>query len=362
MGFAGLGTFAELHAPAWQYGPSVVDASLINADLYTHPVFQRAMQNVINFKGAEFSEIEDLSAVLGFTANKNITTKDEPRSLIVGPVFQDFEEDSPGVGFLIAVESWTPFFADTLPEGINGFRVFTEGSCGSENSYAVDGPQATFTGKGDLHRNIYDGLIVQRDIAAFAVHSANADECSYTVSVYPSKAFEEQYYTSKPFVYSAVVLAMFLVTCSVFFMYDRFVQVRQVKLVTTAARTKKIVTSLFPENVGKKLLEQAELAEDAKNDRKKSGFAPKGGLKDFLDGDDVRRQVDGSEPIADFFSDTTIMFCDVSFCFHVVEFQCSEQSLNDLFSLSLNTTDCWFHCLVEYKRTQTSFCPSGGRL
>uniref|UniRef100_A0A7S3P5D0 Phosphodiesterase n=1 Tax=Amphora coffeiformis TaxID=265554 RepID=A0A7S3P5D0_9STRA len=311
---SGLDISAGQHfAPAWQYGPGVVDTSLINANLFSHPVFQPALENVLNFETKEFSQIEDLSAVLGFTTN-TIDDKVEPRSLIVQQVHKNFEENSPIVGFLIAVESWTKIFADTLPEGVDGYLVHVKGSCGSENSYWIDGPRATFAGRGNMNNGDHNDLAVSRDITAFTTRASSSSECKYTMTVYPSETVEDEYYTNKPYVYAAVVLAMFLVTCSVFFSYDRFVQVRQTKLVATANRTKKIVQSLFPENVGKKLIQQAEQEEGAKTEKRhNAAFPPKnkaGGLKGYLDGD-ADRPMDSAEPIADFFSDTTILFCDI---------------------------------------------------
>jgi len=363
LGETELGVSKDEHfAPAWQYGPNVVDGSLVNANLFSHPVFKNALENALHFSTEEFSEIEDLSAVLGFTAN-TIENKDEPRSLIVQPVYQDFEEGSSIVGFLIAVEAWTQIFADTLPKGVNGYLVYVKGSCGSENSYFIDGPRATFAGHGDWHNGKHDNFGISHTLDSFATQATrSSDECKYTVTVYPSQTIEDEYYTSKPYVYSAVVLAMFLVTCSVFFMYDRFVQVRQTKLVATANRTKKIVTSLFPENVGKKLIEQAEQEEGYKNEKRQNAFTPKkaGGLKDYLDGDDGQR-ANPTEPIADFFSDTTIMFCDVSL--HAsdgTKFLCNLNLVAQFFFASF--TDCWLHCMVEYKRTQASVRPSGVRL
>ena len=280
-------------------------------DLYTNSAFQQAIDSAIISGRPAFSGITDLSFVLGYTEETQ-HVKHHPRSLIVQPVFQDFDESSTIVAFLIAVESWVNFLFNTLPAGLDGFVVDVFGSCGSDNTFMINGPEAFFIGHGDLHDERYEELAVRQEIAAFARHGETADECIYTLTVYPSQAFEEEYYTGKPYIYSSVVLAMFIVTGLAFMAYDVLVQRQQRRLLSSAARAKKIVTSLFPEKVGERLIEQAKLEEENEGKEKKRStqFLAKTHLKDYLDGHSSNSPY-YEDPIADFFSDTTILFADI---------------------------------------------------
>ena len=213
------------------------------------------------------------------------------------------------MGFLIAIETWTKLFENALPEGINGFVVDVVGSCGSENTFGVDGQKADFIGTGDVHDTRYDDLAIHRPVVAFE-HAGIEDECSFSLAIYPSRSFEEEYYTKKPWIYSTVVFLMFVLTAMSFHVYDIMVRRQQDRLISTAARTRRIVTSLFPEKVGERLLEKAKLAEETGEHKKKPVFV-KSNLKDFLASEDSDK-THTEDPIADFFSETTIMFADIS--------------------------------------------------
>lgn len=286
-----------------------MDPSLTNIDLYTNSAFQHAIDDAIEIGDAAVSQVTDLTFVLGYTEGTQ-DIEPRPRSIFVQPVRQDFQENSPIVAFILAVEPWTSFFKNALPVGLDGFIVDVSGSCGSKNTFMINGPKAVFIGQGDLYNKKYEDLAVRKDIDVFAHHTT--DECLYTLTVYPSQTFEDEYYTSKPYVYACVVLAMFALAALVFYAYDRLVTRQQQQLLHKAARTKKIVTSLFPEAAADRLIKQAEIDEEnvAKDKKKESKFLAKANLKDYLDGEEVNR-VRGDDPIADFFSDTTILFADI---------------------------------------------------
>jgi len=92
-------------------------------------------------------------------------------------------------------------------------------------------------------------------------------------------------------------------------MYDGIVQRRNMKVVGAAARSNAIVTSLFPANVADRLIAEKEQEEMNKNKKRN------GSIQGFLttereataEGPSAYR----TEPLADLFPQTTILFADI---------------------------------------------------
>jgi class 3 adenylate cyclase len=139
--------------------------------------------------------------------------------------------------------------------------------------------------------------------------------CDFTMKIYPTAEYEKTYYTNKPGVYTTVVVLVFAFTALVFALYDWMVYRRQMKLLVTAQRTNAIVASLFPKDVQERIMAEAE--EQAENEARAKrggfGFAQKNQLKEFLDegNDELGDAIFKTEPIADLFPNTTIMFADL---------------------------------------------------
>lgn len=152
-------------------------------------------------------------------------------------------------------------------------------------------------------------MIYATEFAPFLHHnfSDTKEHCEYDLRIFPSGTLEAQFRTNRPFIYMAVVVAVFLVTALVFVIYDWLVTVRQNKVMATAKRTNAIVSSLFPKNVRDRIMQEAqEQAEQDLQNQKGSIFraGAKTKLKMFLDEDiaeqDQTKTFD-SKPIADLF-------------------------------------------------------------
>eukprot|EP00539_Tryblionella_compressa_P008436 CAMPEP_0178765990 /NCGR_PEP_ID=MMETSP0744-20121128/18796_1 /TAXON_ID=913974 /ORGANISM="Nitzschia punctata, Strain CCMP561" /LENGTH=677 /DNA_ID=CAMNT_0020421623 /DNA_START=22 /DNA_END=2051 /DNA_ORIENTATION=- len=97
-----------------------------------------------------------------------------------------------------------------------------------------------------------------------------------------------------------------------FLLFDCLVQRRQAAILSTALRQNALVSSLFPKNIQKQLMEELDQQEAVKN---KTG---KASLRSYLN-DEVMEVEDAplkggdkSKPIADLFPETTIMFADIA--------------------------------------------------
>jgi hypothetical protein len=255
----------DVKVPVWQFGPGVIDSTLVGLDLFTHPVFRRAVEDIRVASHDILSEITNLQFLLGCT-NDTMNAEYHPRSFIAEPVFEDFKNGSKVVGVLFAIEPWEHYFKHILPPVVQGFVVNVEESCGTGFTFVIDGPQVHFDGTGDRHDPKYNRLAYRSEFAKFASYDYNTSSedvqhCEYSIFVYPSTTFEESFQTSDPLIFAAAVFFIFLFTTLVFFLYDFLVQRRQNKVLSNARRTMAIVTSLFPKDIGKRILAEAEQKE-----------------------------------------------------------------------------------------------------
>jgi hypothetical protein len=148
------------------------------------------------------------------------------------------------------------------------------------------------------------------DVNGFSA-SATCISNNFTITVYPTEQFESSYRNNEPILFTIGVLAIFIFTALAFMVFDWLSQRRQHGLMTTALRQNALVSSLFPKNIQKKLMEEIE-EEATKN---KTG---KAGLRTFLNNCETtegKLEEGGpgkSKPIADLFPETTIMFADIA--------------------------------------------------
>jgi Adenylate and Guanylate cyclase catalytic domain len=225
------------------------------------------------------------------------------------------------VGMLGASIRWRMVLRNALPADSTGIQVVFKNSCTNSFTYQVNGPNVEYLGVGDLHDTEYDGLGVEigfQKLGTFtdedSVYSGahlHEEYCPFTLHVYPSDEMKSDFVTNKPIIFSMVALLIFFFTSLVFILYDRGVERRQRKVLTSAERSSAIVSSLFPSSVRDRLYEksaaQTEVPESAK-----------GKLQRFLREDNAGSKPSGgasaltSSPIAELYPDTTVLFADIA--------------------------------------------------
>ena len=175
----------------------------------------------------------------------------------------------------------------------------------------------------DGHAHIHDD--------ADEVHAHEDDHIDYTIHIYPSDDFYNTFNTSQPRVYSLAVSLVFVVTVMSFIVYDILVEKRQKKLLDSAERSGKIVSSLFPAMVRDRLFKQSNSIPEEEEDQKKKEKGVKrilkatnvventNKLKRFISqaeapgSDDSLTAISNSAPpIADLYNDCTILFADIA--------------------------------------------------
>ena len=240
---------------------------------------------------------------------------------------------------------WEHVFANVLTGIDSPLHAVVENTCDNRQfTYEVIGEEVSFVGEGDLHNDGVDGFndfstSPEEFEALFLEHSfrpkVEADgSCSYFVSYFPTAEFKRHYVTNSPDAYRGIVMAVFLFVIGIFWIYDSMIEKRQGKVIKEAAKSDAIVRSLFPSNIRDRLYEQSQQA--AKKPEGKDAWknpetlqnqggiieTPKNRLKSFMSkspedqvvqANHVSSSAGKSEPIADLFPQTTIMFADVSF-------------------------------------------------
>jgi class 3 adenylate cyclase len=179
-----------------------------------------------------------------------------------------------------------------------------------------DGPDAAFIGVGDHHDTGYDSHEQSKQLfdpgQDIVQREKDNDHCFYTLHVYPSSSLKGIYTSNGPFLYTVIVAAVMLATGIAFYGYELLVQRRQKIVLDKVERTTAIVTSLFPDTVRDRILNDDEPF--TTRNKKDNMMLGKLGLKYFLD-ENAGERADyaaESKPIADLFPHTTVMFADIS--------------------------------------------------
>ncbi len=307
------------YAPVWKQAPAPHDPSIINFDLLSHPVFNRVYRRMWETRLPVMSGVTDLDFFYDGAIREEA---DHPHSFLMHPVYPYFSQDVSAygmddlVGFLVVVLPWDTYFTDILQEGVDGIVVVLHSTCGDHYTYQLNGPEATFLGKGDLHDTSYDHMEVVTEFTPFTQHNVSDtnEYCEYDIRIYPSKMMEDSYTSKKPVIYTIVVVLVFIFTAMLFILYDYLVQIRHRKVMMTAERTNAIAASLFPSNVRDRMFKDAEEQAERDIENKKNMGAHATGknrLKDYLDESDQGGAALQTKPIADLFPETTIMFADI---------------------------------------------------
>jgi hypothetical protein len=109
---------------------------------------------------------------------------------------------------------------------------------------------------------------------------------------------QTDYQTNDPIIFTICVVLIFAFTSAVFVVYDRLVEKRQKTVMTSAAHTSAIVSSLFPSTVRDRLFEADKDAFSNEKTFQNESFVSFG--------DKVV-----SRPIADLYPSATVMFADM---------------------------------------------------
>ncbi|CAB9511106.1 Receptor-type guanylate cyclase gcy [Seminavis robusta] len=184
---------------------------------------------------------------------------DNPHSFMYHPVYKRVREPGSGVvATVTASVAWDASMRNLLPSNVRGILCVVENTCDQVFTYEINGKDAIYLGSGDMHNPKYDHLEVMVDLSMHTHpnFTTTPGHCQYSMHVYPTETFEGDYTTAMPITFAVVVLASFITVALVFIIYDWFVKRRNKELSKTAARSDRLVSSLFPGDIKSKVLEQ----------------------------------------------------------------------------------------------------------
>jgi class 3 adenylate cyclase len=173
--------------------------------------------------------------------------------------------------------------------------------------------QTEYLGPGDLHDPVYDATQVVVQIPHFVYNETTLAEghCIYSLLLYRSSSFSSYSKSSNLAVICTIAVSVaFLIMGCTFFMYDRFVRIRNGKIVHAAARSNAIIASLFPSQIRDRLFAEKDI--NAAPKTKLKSMIVSGEFNTWNENDEDNEFMYKSKPIADLFPETTILFADIA--------------------------------------------------
>jgi hypothetical protein len=305
----------------------------VNFNILSHPGYKASVAALLRIESAvvgrsfDFSDINDLE-----TAGRRDVFElflqrwkedrfygDDPVADLHWPIFDSFDEGTQEmVGLLTCVIYWRTYFEDILTENAI-VDVVLVNTCDQTYTYEINGPDVNYLGAGDLHNSKFDEFLVPKN-SDFYFQGATGEidtegSCLYSIQVYPSEQYQEIYVTSRPGMFTMMLVLVFLFTSVVFFMYDFLVERRQRVVMDTAVASSAIVSSLFPKNVRDRLYntpksqEKAETAPETPFATHTSGAGS--GMETETNNGMNTMPTGYSKPIADLFHNCTVLFADI---------------------------------------------------
>jgi len=298
--------------PLWQSHPPVPAA--INLNALSFPDSIKALQNLKNggdivisrmfFPDSAEARLDSpsregrddgfINLLLGKQEKLN-----DALALIYYPIFRTIDFSSGRiVGIFVATIQFGEIFSNNLPTIMpnqESLLCVMENGCGDVVSYLVTGDTAQLMGSGDRHNRDFSGMgeHVTLEWLPDTVHGIHARKngvtsdkgfCPYTLSVYPHDNLYDSHITSQPIIFSiSFAMAVFAVTMASL-THDYFVQRRMKRALKSAKENRAIVSSLFPENIRARMIQEEE-------DRKKAEK-----YKRRMSNDDHARRNSNEEP------------------------------------------------------------------
>lgn len=232
--------------PLWQSTPTVPVPGLLTLNCLRYPLLTEGILRVLEtneaymHSGIVNDEFFNLYLPRGQFRHRNDTVLLDAATPLGYPVFDSFDLATRKlVAVLSANIYWRLYFRNILPENSVGVIVVLKNTADQVFTYRIDGKEVTYLAPEDLHDSKYNSLEVSADVAAYlkaqtgpetqgyTAVDVNEDGVRYFLHIYPSDDMREEYETNKPAVYAAVVAVAFIVTCSMFLLYDCVVGRRQ---------------------------------------------------------------------------------------------------------------------------------------
>ena len=376
-------TSSQNYLPLWQTSAVIPDASIYNFDMLSQPELAAALNAVLETGNAVLggtftprplddttsgddepvSNDDGLDDVLQSILRRSDAVNElsgEPAVVLLYPIFDSYSQTtSQLVGVLLATVNWSEYLTNAISVNVQEELVcVVENTVGQAFTYAVSAAGVTYLGEGDRRedapkegdrredapkegeadeileetRNFFDLLREPATVHNSKHRTFEKESAQYTIKVSPKQGSSsgDGSCDSEYDALTAAVLcaSLFFCTFLLFVAYDCLVERRQNIVMKKATQTSAIVSSLFPENVAERLLEDtgtpAEVM-DKEEDEPKPPPTDKGveatfrpgliSLRSILakqnDFDTIDEESAPIKPIADFFPHCTVLFGDI---------------------------------------------------
>jgi hypothetical protein len=142
-----------------------------------------------------------------------------------------------------------------LPDDVNGIIAVLKDTCGNRHSFIINGKEAAYIGEGDVEGT--NNAYISQNINFGSVFLTEGIDCVYSLAIYPSENFEALFYSDARSTFMPFFGGVFAALGVGFLCFFFFVERRQSRIVSVAQRTTAIVSSLFPDNVRDRIMQQA---------------------------------------------------------------------------------------------------------
>jgi Adenylate and Guanylate cyclase catalytic domain len=329
------------YMPVWQASPPPFQEFYINFDalstefadlsrtaVFTNDMlFSRHLENLRDLTSSALKHSDHEAyhkKLLGddFDQDSGHDAYDHPHCEVTVQVYETTNDDSSiPRGVLSGFMGWDRYLLNLLPDDVEGITCVLKNTCDQAFTYEINGRMAAYKGAGDFHDPGFDYTEVV--IPFYELKNAQLTEslpghCLYSFHLYATSKFADNYSTKVPLQLTLFVSFTFLVMVVFFAVYDECVRKKTSKVVDTAARSNAIVSSMFPSSVRDRLLNETDSNAQRNAYRSQTGENPiKSRLRSFMDegGDPNKKSaglVSATQPIADLFPETTILFADIS--------------------------------------------------
>lgn len=254
------------------------------------------------------------------TISKVIWEDGIPLNAIFAPALQ--EDTGEVVGVVTVQSEVDTFFGEQVFRGHKSLTAVMDNECGDTLSFSLESGNSTSLRKQEdilFHSCVSDrslqgiystflsgipnkAMREKYQDVLFPSKSPNTEAsdnflgCPFSIHVYPMKEFEKSSHTMQTTAYPITVVLFFVFTVILFLAYDLLVERRQRVLMDSAQQSSAIVHSLFPSVVRDRLLVRSN--SDSRNARSSATR--------------TQPHVLDNEPIAEHFTDCTIMFADIA--------------------------------------------------
>jgi hypothetical protein len=142
--------------PAWQFSPPPFSPNLIKVSIGVSPEFSSAFKAADDAREGvmgptSFSDLYGLAGLASkaedheafhdkFVSSDTESAYNRPHNFFTQPIFREIYNDtSEVVGYINALVPWDIYFANLIPEGVNGITCVASNTCGQSCTYYLKG-------------------------------------------------------------------------------------------------------------------------------------------------------------------------------------------------------------------------------